>query len=141
VIEEPVAELTQRAFALWNGRDFDGLLELYEPDAVWDMSPAGIPGMGAYRGHDEIRGWFEQWLDVFPDSSVEVEELEIRGDWGLVTILQIAKGSSSGAPAPFRYYGVGHWRNGRLAFVENHMDPDNAAAAFDRLTGPLPDRI
>jgi ketosteroid isomerase-like protein len=132
--EQPIAELTRRAFERWNARDFDGLLEFFEEDATWDMSPAEIPGMGAYRGHGAIRGWFDQWLEVFPDSEVEVEELEVRGDWGLVTILQHASGSSSGAPAPFRYYGVGEWHHGRLKLVENYMDGERATAAFERYT-------
>jgi ketosteroid isomerase-like protein len=132
--EAPIAELTRRAFERWNTRDFDGLLELFEEDAVWDMRPAEIPAMGEYRGRPAIRRWFDQWLDVFPDSSVEVEHLETRVDWGLVTILQHASGGSSGAPAPFRYYGVGLWRDGRLAFVENYMDADAARAAFRRYT-------
>jgi len=132
--EEPIAGLTRRAFERWNARDFDGLLELFEEDATWDMSPASIPGMGAYHGHRAIRRWFAQWLEVFPDSSVEVEDLDVRGDWGLVTILQHASGGSSGAPAPFRYYGVGRWRDERLVMVENYMDAAKARAAFEAYT-------
>jgi ketosteroid isomerase-like protein len=132
--EESIADLTRRAFESWNVRDFDGLLELFEEDGVWDMSPARIPGMGAYHGHRAIRRWFGQWLEVFPDSTVEVEGLEVRGDWGLVTILQRASGGSSGAPAPFRYYGIGRWRDDRLIFVENFIDADQARATFDVYT-------
>jgi ketosteroid isomerase-like protein len=132
--DQPIAELTTRAFELWNARDFDGLLELFEGDAVWDMSPAGIPGMGAYRGHRAIRRWFGQWLEVFPDSSVEVEGVEARGEWGFVTILQQVHGGSSGAPVPFHYYGIGRWRDGRLVVVENYMDRQKARAAFDAYT-------
>lgn len=51
-----------------------------------------------------------------------------------MTILQVASGGSSGAPAPFRYYGVGRWRGGRLAVVENYMDAAKARAAFDSYT-------
>jgi uncharacterized protein (TIGR02246 family) len=129
---QPIAELTRRAFALWNARDFEGLLELFEPDATWDMRPSGIPGMGEYKGHDSIRRWFGQWLEVFPDSHVEVQEVEVRGDWGMAAILQWASGGSSGASVQFNYWGIGHWRDGRLTFVENYMDPDLARAAFAR---------
>src|SRR4051794_36239082 len=94
------------------------------------MSPAGIPGMHEYRGHRAIRRWFEQWLDVFPDSEVEVEDVESRGDWGFVTVIQHARGGSSGVPADFTYYGVGHWRDGRLTFVENYIDRERAWEAF-----------
>ena len=132
--ERSIADLTRLAFERWNAREFDGLLELFEPDAVWDMTPAGIPGMGEYRGHEAIRRWFGLWLEVFPESRVEVEDVETRGEWGFVTILQHARGGSSGAPVPFHYYGVGRWRDGRLVFVENHIDPEPARAAFVRYT-------
>lgn len=95
------------------------------------MTPAGIPGMGAYRGRVAIRKWFDQWLEVFPSSHVEVESVEVREDIGLVEILQYAVGGSSGVPVPFRYYGVGRWRKGRLVFSENFMDADQARAAFE----------
>jgi hypothetical protein len=31
---------------------------------------------------------------------------------------------------PFHYAGIGHWRDGRLDFVENHSDLDAAGLAF-----------
>ena len=136
--EPSIEDLTRLAFARWNARDFDGLLELFEPDAVWDMSPAGVPGMGQYRGHPAIRRWFDQWLEVFPESWVEVEEVAVRGEWGLVSILQHARGGASGAPVPFHYYGVGRWRDGRLVLVENFIDPEPAREAFRHYTEDSP---
>jgi ketosteroid isomerase-like protein len=136
---QPIEELTRRAFSLWNDRDLEELLEMFEPEAVWDMRPAEIPGMGEYRGHDAIRRWFGQWLEVFPDSDVEVRAVEVRGEWGMASIQQSASGGSSGAAVEFSYWGVGHWRDGRLTFVENFMDPDLTRAAFERhAQDPLP---
>jgi len=132
--EGEIGELTRRTFERWNARDFDGLLELFEEDAVWDMTPTGMPGMGAYRGHRAIRRWFAQWLEIFPDSFVESEGIEVRGDWGLATVLQSVSGGSSGAAVPFHYYGIGRWRDGRLVFVENYLDAEEARAAFDAYT-------
>jgi uncharacterized protein (TIGR02246 family) len=132
--DQPIDELTRRAFERWNARDFDGLLELFEEDGVWDITPMAVPGMGSYRGHRAIRGWFEQWLEIFPDSVVDVEGVEVRGDWGLVTALQRVSGSSSGAPVPFHYYGIGLWRDGRIVFAENYFDREKARVAFDAYT-------
>jgi len=33
---QPIEELTRRAFSLWNDRDLEGLLEMFEPEAVWE---------------------------------------------------------------------------------------------------------
>jgi hypothetical protein len=40
------------------------------PEFVWDASPTGIPGLGVYRGPDEIKTFFEEdWFQVFPLTS------------------------------------------------------------------------
>ena len=138
---QDIESLTRQAFERWNARDVEGLLELFEEDAVWDMSPVGVPGMHEFRGHEGMRKFLEQWVEVFPDSSIEVESVEERGDWGFATVIQRVHGSSSGVPTPFTYYGIGHWRSGRLAYVENYMDRERAWEAFRRYTeAPSPER-
>jgi hypothetical protein len=57
----------------------------------------------------------EGLLELFEE---EVESVEERGDWGFATVVQRVRGGSSGVPTPFTYYGIGHWRSSRLAFVE-----------------------
>ena len=126
------ADLATRGFELWNGRRFDDLLELFHEDAVWDMGPFGSPDMAAFQGHAGLRRFFAEWLQAFPDSTIEVEEIEQQGDWTLSFVLQLVSGRASGTPVPFRYGGIGHWRDGRLDFVENHPDLDRARTAFKR---------
>jgi uncharacterized protein (TIGR02246 family) len=139
--EEPIEALTRRAFERWNKRDIEGLLELFETDAVWDMRPIGVPGMHDYHGHEGMRKFLEQWVEVFPDSTVEVERVDVRGEWGFATVVQRVHGGSSGVPATFTYYGIGHWPEGRLRFVENYMDQERAWEAFRRYTeAPSPER-
>ena len=124
------ADLARRGFEHWNERRIEPLLEFFHEDAVWDMRPFGVPDMAAFQGHDGLRRFFTEWLQAFPDSSIEVEGVEQRGDWTLTVVLQLVSGGSSGTPVPFRYGGVGHWRDGRLDFVENHPDLDRARLAF-----------
>jgi SnoaL-like domain len=137
-----ISELTQRAFRLWNERRFDELLTVcFHEDGVWDMTPVGVPDMGAYRGHDEVGRFFAQWLEVFPDSQIDVESVVVREPWGFATVLQRVSGGSSAAPVPFTYYGLGRWRDERLELVENHIDADVARKAFDRyVASERPDR-
>ena len=88
--------------------------------------------MAAFRGHVGLKRFFAEWLQAFPDSTIEVEDVEQRGDWTLTIVLQLVSGKASGTPVPFRYGGIGHWRDGRLDFVENHPDLDRARTAFER---------
>jgi ketosteroid isomerase-like protein len=125
-----LAELTRQAFAAWNARRFDEVLEHFHEDAVWDMTPFGLAGVGEYRGHEGLRRFFAEWLETFPDSSIEVEDVEVRDPWTLSIVVQRVSGASSHAPVPFRYGGIGRWRDGRLEFVQNHADMEAAREAF-----------
>ncbi len=126
------ADLARRGFELWNERRFDELLEFFHEDAVWDMRPFGIPDMAVFERREGLKRFFAEWLQTFPESTVEVEEVVEKGDWTLTVVLQLAIGGASGAPVPFRYGGIGHWADGRLDFVENHPDLDRARTAFER---------
>ena len=57
--------------------------------------------------------------------------MEQRGEWTMSLVLPAGERRAPAArPVPFRYAGVGHWRDGRLDFVENHSDLDRARTAF-----------
>jgi ketosteroid isomerase-like protein len=124
------AALARRGFELWNDRRFEDLLTLFHEDAVWDMSPFGIPDMARFEGHSGLRRFFAEWLQAFPDAAIEMEDVEQRGEWTMSLVLQVVSGAASGTPVPFRYAGVGHWRDGRLDFVENHSNLEMARLAF-----------
>lgn len=128
-----IGELTRTAFEAWNARRFDDVLGYFHEDAVWDVTPFGLAGVGEYRGHDGLRRFFAEWLEAFPDSSIQVEEVEVRDDWTLSIVEQRVSGSSSHAQVPFRYAGIGHWRENRLEFVQNHLDLERARAVFEEL--------
>jgi ketosteroid isomerase-like protein len=130
VHEDTNADLARRGFELWNERRFEEVLTLFHEDAVWDMGPFGVPDMADFQGHEGLRRFFAEWLQAFPDSAIEAEDVEQRGEWTMSLVLQVVSGGASGTPVPFRYAGIGHWRDGRLDFVENHSDLDRARSAF-----------
>jgi ketosteroid isomerase-like protein len=130
VIENTNADLARRGFELWNERRFEEVLTLFHEDAVWDMTAFGVPDMADFQGHEGLRQFFAEWLQAFPDSAIEAESVEQRGDWTMSLVLQVVSGGASGTPVPFRYAGIGHWRDGRLDFVENHSDLERARIAF-----------
>ena len=94
----------------------------------------------AFQGHEGLRRFFAEWLEAFPDSSIEVEDVEQRGEWTLTLVLQMVSGGASGTPVPFRYAGIGHWRDGRLDLVENHSDLDSAGLGLPELRRGLGSR-
>jgi ketosteroid isomerase-like protein len=63
-------ELLKRVYALFNGREIEGVLAAMHPDVVWANGMEG----GHVHGRDEVRAyWKRQWAIVDP----HVEPLEI----------------------------------------------------------------
>jgi hypothetical protein len=107
------------------------------------MTAFGIPDMADFQGHEGLRRFFAEWLQAFPDSAIEAEAVEERGEWTMSLVLQVVSGGTSGTPVPFRYAGIGHWRDGRLDFVENHSDLETARiifASYATASGTILDR-
>ena len=87
------ADRARRGFELWNERRIDEMLTLFHEDAVWDMTPFGVPDRAVSTGHPAIRRFFDEWMTTFPDSTIEIEEVEQRGDWTLTVVLQTVERS------------------------------------------------
>jgi ketosteroid isomerase-like protein len=72
---EDNAEVVRSAFAAYNRRDLDGVLEDWAPDGVVDWSRSRGFDAGVFRGHDEIRAFWRRLLDAFEEVRVEIEDL------------------------------------------------------------------
>ena len=75
-------ETARRAFAAFASGGWEACMGTYwDPDIVWNMTPTGIPGLGTYRGFDELRTFFEDWFSTFPFEEWE-QDLEDVIDCG-----------------------------------------------------------
>jgi ketosteroid isomerase-like protein len=74
-------ENMRRATDAYNRRDLDGTLEKWASDAVLDWSNSLGFDAGVYRGHDEIRAFWQRLLAAFDEVRLEiVEPVEIGDD-------------------------------------------------------------
>jgi ketosteroid isomerase-like protein len=97
-------EIVCRAFEAFNqdGADAFTRTGLWSPELVLDASRTGIPGIGSYRGIDEVKAFFEQdWFGAFPFDEWEVALVEMsdHGDKVLAMSRQQGRGARSGAGA------------------------------------------
>jgi ketosteroid isomerase-like protein len=82
-------ELVRRGTDAYNRRDLDGILEDWAPDAVVDWSHSRGFDAGVFRGHDEIRAFWQRLLDAFDEVRVElVDPVEVEE--GLVVAENVA---------------------------------------------------
>jgi hypothetical protein len=72
-------EIVRRGTDAYNRRDLDGVLENWAPDAVVDWSRSRGFDAGVFRGHDEIRAFWQRLLDAFDEVRVElVDPVEVE---------------------------------------------------------------
>lgn len=75
------SELMQRFSALVSQRDLDGLLALYEPDAVFTPRPGVV-----LQGRAQIGPALGELLALSPSMQTNVKEVQCAGDVALVIV-------------------------------------------------------
>jgi ketosteroid isomerase-like protein len=71
----------------------------WSPEIVFDPSETGIPGLGVYRGSDEVRLFFEDdWFRAFPFEEWEIEFEELI-DAGGDQVFAVSRQRGRGQPA------------------------------------------
>jgi ketosteroid isomerase-like protein len=127
-----LVELGRVLFEAANRKDFDAILSFYAPEAVWDMNPLG--GLGIFRGHPAIRGFWEDWYASYEDFEIEAEETHDLGNGvGFNVVIQKARPVGSSGAVRLRYALVSVWAEGLIVRLTNYADIDQARAAAERL--------
>jgi steroid delta-isomerase-like uncharacterized protein len=87
-------DLAHRAYDAFNRRDLDAFLALMADDVEVNSRLVAIEG--GYHGHDGVRRWWKDLLDVMPDYHVKVEELINLGEHVLARTRHHGRGKRSG---------------------------------------------
>jgi ketosteroid isomerase-like protein len=122
-------ELTYRSHDAWNRRDLEAYLALHDPDMEFMPYERAIEGLGPYRGHDGVRQWWKEALETIPDFSVELEEVRDLGERTFVRGHLRGHGAGSGAFFERTYWGLFHWRNGKIVWWHAFQSEAEALAA------------
>jgi uncharacterized protein len=127
-------EIVRRAIEEFNRGGPRGVWRagLWSPEIVWDTSPSGIPGLGVYRGYDEVRSAFEDlWFTTFPfeEWEIVIEELIDHGDQVIAMTRQRGRGASSGAAAELQQAHVTTLRDGKVVRFDSYLDRETALEA------------
>jgi ketosteroid isomerase-like protein len=70
-------------FELFAKRDHERAFEYYDPEIEWDSSRMEniLPDIaGIYRGHEEVRAYWRNWLSAWSDLEFELEDVLDAGD-------------------------------------------------------------
>jgi len=106
-------DLYYRAADALNRRDLDAYLAMMADDVEAVPRSGAMEGESSYRGHDGIRRWWNNQLDVFPDFSMEVVEVRDLGDLMFATFHAHGHGAGSAAPTDQTSWNAVRFRRGK----------------------------
>ena len=126
-------EIVRRSYRVFNEGGFDAVMagDMFAPEIVLDVSPAGIPGLGTYDGYDGVKAFFDDWFGAFPfdEWEIELEELVDRGDRVVALCRQRGRGAGSGASVELEFGQVFELHDGKFTRIEIHLDRAQAASS------------
>jgi ketosteroid isomerase-like protein len=67
-------------------RDFDAMMSFFAPNAVWDLSSAGV---GRFEGAAAIRGFHEDWIGSYEEYENQLEAQDLGNTWAAGMIVQV----------------------------------------------------
>ena len=128
-MSQDLAALVRRGFDAYNRGDVQESLETWAADAVWDWSKSLGPEAGIYRGRDEIRAFWEQYLSAFNEIRFELVEVVESGDDELVVDNVAHLRGRDGIRVQARSAWLVTARNGELATCKLYQDKQEALEA------------
>ena len=126
-----LVELVRQSFEAGNSREFDAIMSIYAPDAVWDMASAGL---GMFEGAAAIRSFLEDWIGAWDELRQKHEDGHDLGNGVVFVTLRLdgrPVGSRGMLQEPYAYTVV--WTAGLIERVLVSRDIDEARAAAERL--------
>ena len=127
-------ELVRRAMEEFNRGGAAAVINggFLSTEVVFDGSRSGIPGVGVFRGQDDVRAYFEEdWFAAFPfeEWEIQIEEPIDHGDQVIFTSRQQGRGASSGAATALELGNIFTLRNGEIVRMEIYGQPEDALEA------------
>jgi uncharacterized protein len=129
-MSEENVERLRGAYEAWNRGDLRPVLDNLHPEVEFSQPP-GFPGMGVYRGREEVKSAFEDLTAAFEDFQTEAEEIIDLEDGRLLAFVRLS-GYGRGSGAPFEVRGAHLFTatpDGTLLRFQAFFDRDEALEA------------
>jgi ketosteroid isomerase-like protein len=107
-VSQENVEVVRTAVDAVNRADVEAFVGCFHPDVEWEVSGEGFPGFdGTYRGHEGVRRWLEQALELWESVHLDVEEItEPSHNRLVVGVLMTTRGGGSGVETQLRLWQV-----------------------------------
>src|SRR5213078_3642974 len=89
-------EIVRRFYECWERLDWDGMVELLDPDVEQHGTVRGIEERSVRRGPSEMRRSYESSEETWAEHRVEMQEIVGAGDRVIVFQREYQRGRASG---------------------------------------------
>jgi ketosteroid isomerase-like protein len=124
-------EIIERQIEAGNRFAIDEVAELGTDDVVMDFSRSIGPSRGVYRGKEEVRAFFDTYVEIFENVIVTPLEIYERGNWVAVDVRVRMRGRGSGAEVEARGGRAYEMREGKVARYIQFQTMDDAREYVD----------
>jgi ketosteroid isomerase-like protein len=128
-MSEENVELHRRGYDAWNRRDLDAWLAVADPEIEFVPLNVEMEGGRPYRGLDAARRFWDEFLAVFPDLRVEVDELRDLGEVTVARVRLTGRGAGSDVPVERPVWHIFWWRNKKCVRWQAHASEAEALEA------------
>ena len=120
-------EVIRRGWDAWLRGDLPGLFSHFDPEVVWDTSHFHDWPESAYHGIEGVERFLTEWLEVWADYEMEVDDVIAAPDGRVLSLLrQRGRGRDSGLPMEMRLAQIATLRDGKVTRLDNYEDPGEA---------------
>ena len=118
-------DLIKAVFRGWNESGVEGILPFFHTDIEYlPMEEDGI-----VHGHDELRRYYERWLEPWEEFEVGSTEFKDAGDYVFNGATLRGRGRGSGVEVAMEYWQVWLIRGDKAARWEEYLDRAEALKA------------
>jgi ketosteroid isomerase-like protein len=109
------------------GGDFDEWLGFFSEAIEWEAAE-DAPDAGTYRGHKEIRGYLQDWLDTVDGFHNELRELTELGDGVVADVTFSARIKGTDNEMALDYSQASLIEDGKVARIKEFREHEDAVA-------------
>ena len=123
-------DLALLMYEIFDRRDLHAMLALMHDEV--EIEPRLGALEGDYRGHEGVRRWWSDLLDLLPDYRAEIAEVQDVGDMTLGHIRGRAHGAASAAPVVEEWWQSIRWRDGQCIGWRNFATKADAVETIEQ---------
>lgn len=133
-------EIIQRVYApqfrVWDAGVLDHMYEhVWHPDIDWRAIEGAPDDVGVMHGRDRLRRYYEEWLELFDDITIEASEISEAGEH-VVARARVSARSRSGIQTELNFAVVYTLLGGKVCRGREYASWDEALAAVGAPLSP-----